>query len=296
MKTDTKILAAEFDYLQCLTLADALAFLAQHQEKAKILAGGTDLIVKMKIGSVQCEQVISIQNIEELNYLRSDTDSLKIGAVTTLREVEGSEVVKARYSALFEAVRSMAATSVRNMGTIGGNLCNGSPAADTAPPLLVFDATVNLASKCGERIVPITEFFLGPGKTTLAVDEVLTEITIPMPGEYTGSSFLKLGRVAADIAKISVAVFIQRSGQTCSVCRIALGSVAPVPLRVPEAEAMLVGNTVTPELIIAVAKTAATLIRPITDNRSTSSYRSKVSPIILEEAITAAWQRSGGEL
>ena len=117
-----------------------------------------------------------------------------------------------------------------------------------------------------------------------------------MPKKYTGSSFLKLGRVAADIAKISVAVFLERDGKTCSGCRIAFGAVAPVPLRALEAEALLAGNTITSDLIKEVANTASKLIRPITDNRSTSSYRYQVSPIRLEEAITAAWLRSGGEL
>jgi len=296
MKTDTKILAAEFDYLHCLSLSDALAFLEQYQGSAKVLAGGTDLVVKMKTGSLSCGQIISIAKIAELNYLRENRETLQVGAVTTLREVEGYPLVKSHYSALFEAVRSMAATSVRNMATLGGNLCNGSPAADTAPALLVFDATVTLTSKRGERTLPIAGFFLGPGKTALAADELLTAISLPLPGAASGSSFLKLGRVAADIAKINVAVFLQREGETCSSCRIAFGAVAPVPIRLPEAEELLAGHTVTPDLIREVARTAATLIRPITDNRSTSDYRRKVSPIILEEAIIAAWRRSGGEL
>ena len=134
MKTDSKILAADFEYLHCKTQAEALDYLAEHGGSAKILAGGTDLLVKMKTGALQCDRLISIQQIASLNYLRDSAASFKIGAVTTLREVEANPQVKLHYSALFEALRSMAATSVRNMGTIGGNLCNGSPAADTAPP------------------------------------------------------------------------------------------------------------------------------------------------------------------
>jgi len=164
MKTDSKILAAEFEYLHCTTLAEALDYLAEHGGGAKVLAGGTDLLVRMKTGALQCNRLISIQPIASLNYLQDSDASLKIGAITTLREVEANPQVKLHYSALFEALRSMAATSVRNMGTVGGNLCNGAPAADTAPPLLVFDATVTLTSKRSQRTLPIAEFFLGPGK------------------------------------------------------------------------------------------------------------------------------------
>lgn len=295
MNTNTKILAAEFEYLECHSLADVLEALTRYNGKAKILAGGTDILTKMKSGLLQCEYLIFVKKIEALNYLRSDSNTLRIGSVVSLRDIEKNEQVKAHYSALFEAVRSMAATSVKNMATIGGNLCNGSPAADTAPPLLVYGATLKLSSTRGERIVPVEEFFVGPSKTVLASDEFLTEISIPDLGEHFGSSFLKLGRVAADIAKINVAVCLKRTGRTASNCRIAFGSVAPTPIRVPEAEAMLAGKDLTDELITKVARAAANLIKPITDKRSTSSYRQQVSRVILEEAIRSAWQRAGGE-
>lgn len=295
MKTNTKILATEFEYLECHSLTDVLDALTRYNGKAKILAGGTDLLTKMKSGMLQCEQLIFVKKIEALKYLILDNNTLRIGPMISLRDIEKNEQVKAYYSALFEAVRSMAATSVKNMATIGGNLCNGSPAADTAPPLLVYGATLKLTSIRGERIVPVEDFFVGPSKTVLASDELLTEIIIPDLGEYVGSSFLKLGRVAADIAKINVAVCLNRTGRTVRNCRIAFGSVAPTPIRVPQAEAILVDQVMTDELITSVAKTAASLIKPITDNRSTSSYRQQVSKVILEEAIRSAWQRAGGE-
>ncbi|MDA8222968.1 xanthine dehydrogenase family protein subunit M [Desulfosporosinus sp.] len=296
MKTNTKILAAEFEYLECHSLADALDAMTQYSGKAKILAGGTDLLTKMKSGLLQCEYLIFVKKIEGLNYLISDSNTLRIGPMVSLRTIEKSEQVKAYYSALFEAVRSMAATSVKNMATIGGNLCNGSPAADTAPPLLVYGATLKLSSTRGDRMVPVEEFFVGPGKTVLESDELLTEISIPDLGEHVGSSFLKLGRVAADIAKINVAVCLKRTGRTVSNCRIAFGSAAPTPIRLPEAEAMLTSQEMTVELITKVAQAAAKMIKPITDKRSTSSYRQQVSKVILEEGIRSAWQRAGGEL
>ena len=295
LKTNTKIVASEFTYFECHSLSEILDLLNKHKENARILAGGTDLLVQMKLGSMQIDSLIFIKKVKTLNYIETNGNCLKIGSVTGLREIEKSEQVKLYYSALYEAVRSMSATSVKNMATIGGNLCNASPAADTAPPLLVYNASLKLVSKRGERVIPIVDFFLGPGKTVLASDELLAEIIIPKLGVYAGSSFLKLGRVSADIAKISVAVFLERAGQTCSNCRIAFGSVAPTPIRVLQAENVLVGQKMTADLITQAAKTAADLIKPITDIRSTSGYRQQVSKIILEEVIRAAWKRTGGE-
>ncbi|MDN5344077.1 MAG: hypothetical protein PWQ18_188 [Clostridia bacterium] len=296
MATDTRVLAAEFQYLEAHSLDEALAWLGQYGTRARVLAGGTDLLVKMKTGQVQPEYIIYIKKVAGLDYIQADEAGLRIGATTTLRKLEGCAAVKTGYSALYEAVRSMAATAIRNMGTIGGNLGNASPAADTAPPLLVYGATLKLASQAGTRLVPVEEFFLGPGKTCLAPEELLTEISLPPQGSESGSSFLKLGRVAADIAKINVAVSLQRSGRNCTACRIAFGSVAPTPIRVPEAEALLAGQEITEDLIETAAQAGAAAIKPISDNRSTREYRLKVSRVMLAEALRAAWQRAGGVL
>lgn len=295
MKTNSKILAADFTYLESDNLSEVLAWLSQYREQAKVLAGGTDLLVKMKTGSVSCSCIIYLKKLTELVHI-SQNSCLTIGSMTTLRDIEQSSVIKEGYSALFEAVRSMAAVAVKNMGTIGGNLCNGSPAADTAPALLVHDAEVKLVKQGSDRIVPIDEFFLAPGKTAKADDELLTEIRIPLPKDGWGSSFLKLGRVAADIAKINVAVSLVRSGNTIAQCRIAFGSVALTPIRLKETEALLAGQEFSLSLVEEAARQASGLIKPITDNRSTSNYRSKVSRVMLEEALKAAWQRTGGEL
>jgi carbon-monoxide dehydrogenase medium subunit len=221
---------------------------------------------------------------------------LRIGATTSLKEIESQAVVKTNYSALYEAVRSMAATAIRNMGTLGGNLANASPAADTAPPLLVYNATLKLARQDGARCVPVDEFFLGPGKTCMAPEELLTEISIPPQELGSGSSFLKLKRVAVDIAKINVAVSLRRSGRNCTGCRIAFGSVAPTPIRVQDAESLLAGQEMSDDLIASAARAGAAAIKPISDQRSTREYRLKVSRVILAEALRAAWQRAGGVL
>ncbi|NLW07053.1 MAG: xanthine dehydrogenase family protein subunit M [Clostridia bacterium] len=296
METNTKILACEYQYLESSELGQVLTWLEEYGEKAAVLAGGTDLLVKMKMGNLQPDCVIYIKKIAELDYIKDDADALRIGATTSLATIERNEVVKTYYSALYEAVRSMAAVSIRNMGTIGGNLGNASPAADTAPPLLVYDATLKLVSQQGERLVPLNEFFVGPSQSVLKPNEIIAEIIIPKLGPDSGSSFLKLGRVSADIAKINVAVYMLRSGSKCESCRIAFGSVAPTPIRVPQAEAMLNGKEINEELLGAAAQAGAAEIKPITDNRSTKAYRQKVSKVILQEALQAAWQRAGGAL
>lgn len=295
MQTNTRILAAEFEYLEATKLKQVLSWLADYRE-AKILAGGTDVIVKMKASQLSPQYLINIMKVDSLNYIREENGKLLIGATTTLRQIEQDKSVKSSYSALYEAVRSMAAVSVKNMATIGGNLGNASPAADTAPALLAYDTVLKIVSKDGERLVSLAEFFLAPGRSVLSAHELIEEIQIPAATQNSGSSFLKMSRVAADIAKINVAVNLVRSGRICTLGRIAFGSVAPVPVRVPVVEQMLSGQPLTADLVKEVSDAVAVQIKPITDNRSTLAYRLRLSQLMLEEAIEAAWQRSGGEL
>lgn len=293
--SDSKILAPEFEFLQPGTPEEAVRMLHELGDKAKVLAGGTDLLVKMKAGLL-CPQYLVYVKMPSLVYVRGEASELRIGAATTLSAVLASALVREKYPALHEAVRSMAAVAVRNMGTLGGNLCNASPAADTAPPLIVYGAMAHLLGPHGRRSVPVGEFFLGPGRTVLRPDELLVEVSLPSPPEGAGSSFLKLGRVAADIAKINVAVFLVRTGPTCVRCRIAFGSVAPTPVRARNAEKVLEGKELTAQLVRHAGEVASGEISPITDARSTAEYRRWVSRVMLEEAVRAAWARAGGEL
>ena len=175
------------------------------------------------------------------------------------------------------------------------SLCNASPAADAAPPLLVFDAQVTLLSAQGARQVPLTDFFVGPGQTVMASSELLTETLLPSARETEGSAFLKLGRVGADIAKVSVATRVVREGDTIVDGKIALGSVAPIPLRVRQAEEHLIGQRFTNGIVEEASQLAAQEISPITDVRSTASYRTSVAQVLVRDALITAWNRSGGE-
>jgi CO/xanthine dehydrogenase FAD-binding subunit len=190
LATNTRILAPEFRYLESTDLGQVLDWLDECREKAKILAGGTDLLVQMKTTSLRPDCVIYIKKIPQLDYIKFDTEGLKIGAATVLSSIERNETVMTYYSALYEAIRSMAAIAVKNMGTIGGNLGNASPAADTAPPLLVYDAALKIVSQQGERVIPLTEYFVGPGQSVLQPNELIAEIIIPRLGPDSGSSLV----------------------------------------------------------------------------------------------------------
>jgi len=288
---NTHILAQEFDYLEPKTIEEAVRYLAKHGEKAKVIAGGTDLLVKMKMGQVHPEVLVNISGVPALRFLIEDKN-LRIGALTSFRELEKSRVIKEKHTALFEAARSVSSIQIKMMGTVGGNLCHASPAADSAPPLIVFGGKVKLVGKGGERIVPLEDFFISPGESVLSPKELLVEIQIPELSSKTGSAFLKMVRVSADLSKVSVAVAILRDGDVCKDCRIALGAVAKTPLRAKKAEEMLKGEKVKEALVEKASLQASQEIQPITDLRSTAWYRKEVAKVMVRDAINLAWRRA----
>jgi len=296
MQTNTKILAQEFEYLAPKTLDEALSLLNNYKDKsARILAGGTDLLVKMKTIDLKTDYLINIKNIPELNFI--DTSyGLKIGAAVSLSHVERIGKVKERYPALYEGIKFMAVIAVRNMGTIVGNICNASPAADTVPPLIAYGAEVKLVSKRGERIVLVEDFITGVGKTVIEADEIITQINIPEMNKNSGSVFSKKSRVKADIAKINLAVCFEREGRICKDCKIVFGSVAVKAIRAKEAEGLLKGQTISISLIDKIAKKASEEIKPIDDLRSSIEYRTEIARVMVEDAVKIAWGRAGGEL
>ncbi len=291
---NSHILTQEFDVSQAHSVEEAVALLAQHNGQAKVLAGGTDLLVNLKLERSRASQVVSIGRITALQHITAD-NGLSIGALATFYDVQASDTIKKKYQALHDAAHTVSGTQIKVMGSIGGNLCNASPAADAAPPLLVFDAQVTLVGVDGVRQVPLTDFFLGPGQTILTPAELLTDITLRPRHETEGSSFLKLGRVGADIAKVSVAARLVRDHHTIVDCKIALGSVAPTPLRAYQAESSLVGQPFSLELLDSAGRVAAQEISPITDVRSTASYRVATARVLVRDALHIAWQRAKGD-
>lgn len=289
---NTHILAQEFEYLEPKTIEEAVQCLTKYGKRAKVIAGGTDLLVKMKMGEVQPGVLINIFRIPALRYLIEDK-GIRMGALTSFREIEKSRVIKEKYTALFEAARSVSSVQIKTMGTVGGNLCHASPAADSAPPLVVFGGRVKLVEDNHERILPIEEFFIGPGETVLSPKELLVEIQIPELFFKTGSAFLKIKRVSADLAKVSVAVAMVREADVCRDCRIALGAVAKTPLRAKKSEEILLEKKITEDLIEKTGQQVAQEIQPITDLRSTAWYRKEVAKIMVRDAIKLAWRRTG---
>lgn len=291
--TNTRILVAEFDYLQPTTLDEVFSHLSEHGDRARLLAGGTDLLVRMKMERDDAACLISLAAVPELQGVGS-RDGLVAGAAASIRSLARSRPVRRRYAALAEACEAFSTVPIMIMATLGGNLCNASPAADTAPPLLAFDARVHLACRAGRRAVALEDFFVGPGETALQDGEVLLSVQVPEPAEGTGSAFLKVGRVAADIAKVCAAVRLVRDGGRIVECRIALGAVAPTPVRARRAEACLTERRFDLHGLQEAARIAAEEVRPITDVRSTREYRRRVSRVIVRDALTTAWRRSGG--
>lgn len=294
--TNTHIIVQEFEYLEPTSVSEATTLLEMHGDNARIMAGGTDLLVQMKMERRNPALVISLAKIPNLGGITT-VAGLHIGATATIRSVYKSPVVQEKYTALAEACNWFSTVQIMYMGTVGGNICNASPAADTAPPLICFEAQVTLASQSGERTLSLEDFFLGPGKTLLRANELLTMIHLPALQDHTGSAFLKVSRVVADISKTCVAVKIVRdpNGDLVRDCRIALGSVAPVPFRARAAEAALIGHPFGEELAERAAQMASKEITPITDVRSTQEYRREVSEVIVRDALTKAWSRARGD-
>ena len=298
--TNSHILVNTFDYYEPETVADAVALLAQHGGRARVLAGGTDLLVQMKIERMAPEAVISLNCIPGLDRIEVrgrggvTPPLLHIGARATILTIERESLVRTTYEALAEACANFSSTQVQTMGTIGGNLGNASPAADSAPSLLVFDALLVLVGPQGGRRLPLDEFFVGPGRSALRPGEIITGVELPQPRPGTGSAFAKVSRVTNDIAKANCAVVLVRdAGDRILDCRLAFGSVAPTPMRSHRAEGLLIGQVWSEALVDAAAEAAAAEVTPIDDVRSTAAYRREAVRVMVGDGLRRAWQRAG---
>lgn len=287
---NTRILYPSFEYFEPNTPEETVALLAKYREGAVILAGGTDLFIKMKQGLIDPKIII---RVKQPSFIEEKPDGFHIGAATKMRTIEKSEVMTRKFRALYEAIRLIGSVQIRYMATLGGNLCNASPAADTAPPLLVMGAEVKILGADVSRTVALKDFFLGPGKTILSKSEMLTEVHIPTPPAHTGTSFVRLSRASMDIAKISIAVLLQLdSSERISAARIALGSVAPTPIMANKSADLLTDKLLTRETLNQASQSVAEEIRPITDIRGTAEYRKDVSHVIARDAIELAYRRA----
>jgi len=280
----------EFEYLKPDSIEETISILSQYGQKAQILNGGTDLIVGMRDRIIQPEYLVDIKAIPQLDRITyNKQDGLNIGATVTLNEISNSKIVQTNYPILAKACKTVGSYQVRNRATLAGNICNASPAADTAPPLLVLEAKVNIISLVGEKMIPINQFFTGVKKNVLKKGEFVTSVTVPpIKDKWTGV-YLKQGRKKdVDLATVGVAVVCIRDE-----VRIALGAVAPVPIRAFKTEELLKGKAIDEPLLEKIVKSALAEVSPISDIRSSKEYREEIIKILLKRAIL---QAKGGHI
>ena len=294
LDVDGGCILRNFEYFEPKTISEASALLTRYGGEAELLGGGTDLIIGMKDRTVTPKYVISLEKvpgIEGITY--HDTNGLWVGAMTKMRALERSSIVRERYTALAEGAEEVGSIQIRNLATLGGNIAHGSPAADTAAALLVLDAQVNIADGNGERTLPIADFYLGPGQTVLQAGEILTGFSMPPRSAKSGSQYLKHKiRQVMDLAFVGVATSVSLSNGTVADTKIGLAAVAPKPIRATNAEVIITGNSVSDNLLQQAAGAAAAQSSPISDLRCTAEHRREIVAALTKETATTAVARA----
>jgi len=285
-----------FDYFAPQSLSDATSLLRRYGTKARLLAGGTDLLLRLERRLIETSVVVDLKKIRALRGIKATRKGLRIGTVTLMEEIASSPLVQSRYGMIAKGAAAVGSIQTRNRATLGGNLCNASPAADTAPPLIALSARARIAGSRRDREVPLEEFFIGPGKTCLQPNELLKEIFIPSPPGRSGSSFQRCTRTAMDIALVNCAVFLSLVSKREIVAdiRIALGAVAPTPVRAQPAEDVLKGKNPDRDAIEEAAERAVASVSPIDDVRSSASYRREMVRVLTRRAIEEALKEALG--
>jgi carbon-monoxide dehydrogenase medium subunit len=312
-----EVFMKKVDYLKPKTLDEALSLLNQYGEKAKLIAGGTDVVVLLKQKEISPDALISLQEIPGLDHIDYNGD-LKIGPMVTHRAIEKSKLIREKFSALTDASDVLGSVQIRNVATIGGNIVTAAPSADTAAPLLALGAQLKLKSSKVERTIPLEQFFIGPGETILEKGEILTEILIPKTLPNTGSAYWKLQRRGAlDLPILGVAVLLSLDKGTvscsdllctsspistvlhslegdeifCKEVRIALGVAAPTPMRATRAENLLRGKKISDELLDAIAETAVKEAQPRDSIRGEAWYRKDMIKVLVKRMAMRCIER-----
>ena len=285
-----------FDYFAPESLDQAIAVLRERGDGGRVLAGGTDLLVQMKEAGLRPSYVVSLRRLRDLRGIAfDDAQGLRIGAMATMAEIERHPAVQSRYPALADGARIVGSVQTRNMATVGGNVCNAAPSADTAAPLLVLGAQADVAGPRGRRQAPLESFFTGPGQTVLERDEILVGFAIPTPAPRTGAYYERhTSRVEMDIAVVGVAALVTLApdGDVIREARIALGAVAPTPVRAPKAEASLAGQPPSEEAFERAADLAVAAARPISDVRGSAAFRRHLVGVMTARCLRRAVERA----
>jgi len=282
-----------YDYYTPESLFEVWA-IHKRYPSVRYIAGGTDLMVRLNNQEIRPHALISLRSIPELCGIDIG-DRIRIGATTTITGLIQHPELGRIFPVLIQAAKRLGGTQIRNVATIGGNLCNCSPCADTALPLLVHEARVVLKSPAGVREVPLSDFFVSPGESCLLHREVLTDILLDKPAAETKAVFLKKGRVRMDLAIASLALLVEKKsgGRTSVKVRIAAGSVAPVPLRLKEVEELLENTVLSEEILLDAQKMAEDTVSPISDIRSTEDYRRRIVGVYLKRALRELLDTTG---
>ncbi len=287
---------AEPQMLQPSSLREAVRALAARGAVA--MAGATDLIPAMRKGEISPRVLVNLKGIPGMAGVRRTRQGIWIGALTRISDLLDDPTVERELPLLAQVAADFASPQIRNLATIGGNLCNAAPSADLALPLLVLDAVAEIRGQTRRREITLSEFFRGVNRTALRRGEILTGLLVPRPRHRTGAAHVKLGvRKAMDLAFVGVAAAVQVSpdGKKCRRARVALGSVAPTPRRVPRAEAVLEGQVVTDHLVDEASKAAASAARPVSDLRASAEYRREMTRVLTRRALREAFRRAEKE-
>ena len=285
-------------YYRPRSASEAVTILAAN-EGATVIAGGTDLVIDRRLGRADPQApLVDVTGIDELRGVRWDGDDLHIGAAAAISAIESDPAVIVRASALAEAARVLGSVQIRNMATLGGNLCTASPAAEMAPPLMVHDAVAAIQGPNGERRQAVADFATGPRTTILATGEILTNVRLRAPA-LSGSCYLRQTvRWAMDLAGVGVAAWVRTDGEgagaTAKEVRLALGAVAPTAVLVPGLESLLAGAPLTAERLGAVSAAASAACEPISDTRGTAEHRRHVAGVLAARALSIAHARAAG--
>jgi carbon-monoxide dehydrogenase medium subunit len=276
-----------FEYRAPNTVEEACSLLSRYKDKARVIAGGTDLLISMKSKQIMPQEIINLKTIPDLDYIHyADEEGLRIGALATMHDIESSPIIQERFPMLASAASHMGSPGIRNMATIAGNVCRAAPSADTATPLLALKAKLKLVSVVGERIVSLEEFFIGPGESVLRSDEILTELQIPNPPPNTLSAYVRsAAREAVAIAQVVVSVVVTLEKTGVVDARIFLGAVAPTPVRATQAEEILKGKAIDDSLIEEASQAALAAAKPISDIRCSDLYRNEMIKVLVYRAL-----------
>jgi CO/xanthine dehydrogenase FAD-binding subunit len=289
------MLLPKFDYHEPRSVDEATRLLDEIGKEASVLAGGTDLLVNMKMGKTAPKHVVSLSRIEDLKGVKREAGSLTLGACVTAGELKDQEEIKAEFNGLCQSAGSLGSPLIRNLATVGGNIVTARPAADLPPSLMAYGASIVLKKDKGERIIPLEGFFKGPGQTTIEPEEILCGVVLKEPPSYSGGGYVKLGvRKALEISLVNVAAFMALDGPNGPIkeARVVLGAVAPVPIRSPAAEAALMGERPDDALFERAGNAAANDAKPIDDFRGSAEYRREMVKVLTRRALKLAYEEA----